>query len=103
MQILSIEEKIRPFLKELNIKSIEEIVKDYLLTEILFKINQFKDKLEFFQKKYKKSFEEVKKEYKNSEEDFEIYDDLMAWEFAIEGFNYWNKKLEELKSVLQDS
>jgi len=27
MQILSIEEKIRPFLKELNIKSIEEIVR----------------------------------------------------------------------------
>jgi len=45
----------------------------------------------------------VKKEYENSEEDFEIYDDLMAWEFAIEGFNYWNKKLEELKSVFQDS
>ncbi len=103
MQVLSIEEKIQPILKELNIKNVEEIIKDYLFTEILFKISQFKEEIEFFQKKYNKTFEEVKKEYENSEENFEIYDDLMAWEFAIEGFNYWTKKLEELKSVLQNS
>ncbi len=103
MQVLSIEEKIQPILKELNIKNVEEIIKDYLFTEILFKISQFKEEIKFFQKKYNKTFEEVKKEYENSEENFEIYDDLMAWEFAIEGFNYWTKKLEELKSVLQNS
>jgi single-stranded DNA-specific DHH superfamily exonuclease len=95
-----LEEKVKPILKDLNIGSIEEIIKDYLLTEILYKISQFKEEIEFFEQKYKKSFEELKKEYENSEEDFQIYDDLMAWEFAIEGFKYWNKRLEELKSVL---
>jgi len=102
MQIISLEEKIKPFLKELSIKNIEEILEDYLSTEILFKITQFKNEIESFQKKYNRTFEELKKEYENSEEKFEIYDDLMAWEFAIEGFNYWSKKLEELKKCFSE-
>ncbi len=39
MEKSSIEEKIKPLLEELNIKSVEEIVKDYLFTEILFRMN----------------------------------------------------------------
>ena len=43
---------------------------------------------------------EFKKEYESGAEDYEKYDDLMAWEFAQQGKEYWEKKLEELKSVL---
>ncbi|WP_022852534.1 hypothetical protein [Thermodesulfatator atlanticus] len=103
MHLSSIEEKLKPLLAELNIGSLEEIVKDYLFTEILYRISKFEEEMQYFQKKYQKSFEEFKKEYESSEENFTAYDDLMAWEFAIEGYNYWKQKLEELKSVLQNS
>ena len=92
-------EKIEPLLNELQIKNTEEIIKDYLITEILYKISEFKDEIEKFDKKYKKPFEKVKKEYQKNEENFEIFDDLNAWKFAIDGYNYWNKKLKELESV----
>ncbi len=100
MHLSSMEEKLRPILEELNIGSLEEIVKDYLFTEILYRISRFEEEIQYFQKKYQKTFEEFKKEYETSKEDFEAYDDLMAWEFAIEGYNYWKQKFEELKSVL---
>jgi len=103
MQLSSIEEKLKPILYELNIGSIKEILKDYLFTEILYRIEKFEEEIEYFQKKYQRTFEEFKKEYESSEENFEAYDDLMAWEFAIEGYNYWNQKLEELKDVLQSN
>ncbi len=96
-----IENKLQPLLAELNIGSLEEIIKDYLFTEILSRLSKFEEEIEYFQKKYQKTFEEFKKEYENSEENFEAYDDLMAWEFAIEGYKYWKQKLEELKSVFQ--
>ncbi len=37
---------------------------------------------------------------KSGSKDYEKYDDLMAWEFAVQGRDYWSEKLEELKSVL---
>jgi len=53
-----------------------------------------------FNDKYGKTLVEFKKEYESGAEDYEKYDDLMAWEFAQQGKEYWEKKLEELKSVL---
>ncbi len=92
--------KVNSLLRELNLGTMEEVVKDCLFTELLHKIASFRRQIDYFSRKYNAPFEKFKKEYENSEEDFKKYDDLMAWEFAIEGFNYWNKKLEELKSVL---
>jgi len=100
MNKLNINQQLKPYLDELNITDINCIVKDYLLTEVLFKISQFKERIEFFEKKYNKTFSEFSKEYKSSEENFEQYDDLMEWEFAVQGYKYWNKKLEEIRSVI---
>ena len=36
-------------------------------------------------------------------EDFEKYDDLMTWEFAQQGRDYWNKKLERVKECFINS
>jgi len=33
-------------------------------------------------------------------EDFEQEDDLMAWRFAYENFQYWKERTEELKSCI---
>jgi hypothetical protein len=42
----------------------------------------------------------IGKEYEAGEEDFEKYDDLMEWEFAKEGKEYWQAKLKEKKEFL---
>ena len=91
--------RLEEILKDLNV-DVVSVVKDYLFTEILAKIADFKAEIEAFEKKYGKSFEEVQRDYLAGEENFEVYDDLMAWEFAIEGMRYWKKKLRELQSVL---
>ena len=82
-------EALNDLLKELAIGSVSELIRDSLMTEI-----------SHFEKKYGKSFPEFNTQYEGGEEDFEQYDDLMAWEFAQHGKQYWETKLEEAKSVL---
>jgi hypothetical protein len=95
-----IDEKIDRLIRELEFKGVKELIKDSLITEILYRISSFSEEIDKFEKRYGKSFIEFKKEYEVGEEDFEKYDDLMAWEFAQHGREYWEKKLEEIKSVL---
>ena len=100
METLTINEKLNNLIKELEFKSAKEVIKDSLITEIFYKISDFTEVVEQFGKKYGKRLKEFKKEYEAGKEDFEKYDDMMEWEFAEQGKNYWEKKLEELKSVL---
>jgi hypothetical protein len=100
MQTIAKDETVNNLLKELAIKDISELVRDSLITEILSKISDFSDEVKHFEGKYLKTFWEFNKEYEAGEEDFEKYDDLMAWQFAQEGKEYWEAKLEEAKSVL---
>lgn len=100
MQAVAQNETLNNLLKELAIRDITELVRDSLVTEILCKISGFADEVNHFEEKYGKKFAEANKEYEVSEEDFEKYDNLMAWEFAEQGKQYWEAKLEEAKSVL---
>jgi len=100
MKTMTIDDRLYKLLNELNFKDAEGLIKDALVTEILYKISDYSEEVEFFEKKYGKGFKEFKGEYEAGEEDFEKYDDLMAWEFAQSGKEYWTKKIEELKSVL---
>lgn len=100
MEALAKNETLNNLLKELAIKDIPELIKDSLTTEILCKISDFSDEVKHFEEKYNMSFVEFNKEYETNEENFEKYDDLMAWEFAYQGKEYWQAKLKELKSVL---
>ncbi|MGA1842174.1 MAG: hypothetical protein ACMUIU_16255 [bacterium] len=95
-----INDKLNTLVQEFDFKDITELVKDYLVTEILYKISNFTEEIEHFEEKYGKSLIEFKKEYEKGKEDFEKYDNLMAWEFAQQGKEYWEKKLEEVKNVL---
>lgn len=95
-----INEKVKNIVRELEFKGVEELIKDTVMTEIFCRVSNFSEEVEHFEKKYGKGFEVFNKEYEDSEEDFVKYDDLMAWKFAQEGKSYWEKKLDELKSVL---
>jgi len=100
MQASAKNEILNNLLKELAVRDVSELIKDSLITEILCKISDFFDGVKHFEEKYGKSFDEFNKEYESGDEDFEKYDDLMAWEFAQQGKQYWEIKLEEAKSVL---
>ncbi|NIM15439.1 MAG: hypothetical protein GTO45_25975 [Candidatus Aminicenantes bacterium] len=100
MQVSAKKEVSNNLLKELAIRDVSELIRDSLITEILCKISDFSEEVTHFEEKYGKSFAEFNKEYEANEEDFEKYDDLMAWEFAQQGKQYWEIKLEEAKRVL---
>jgi DNA-binding ferritin-like protein len=100
MQAKAKNEVINNLLKELAIRDVSELIRDSLITEILHKVSDFSEEVRHFEEKYGKNFNEFNKEYEAGPEDFEKYDDLMAWEFAQQGKQYWQFKLEEAKRVL---
>ena len=100
MKALEIDDRLESLINELEFKDAKEVIKDSLFTEIFYRISRFTDETKRFNDKYRKILEEFKKEYESKAEDYEKYDDLMAWEFAQQGKEYWEKKLQELKSVL---
>lgn len=91
---------INSLLKELAIRDVSQLIKDSLITEILSRLSDFSAEVKHFETKYNKNFDEFRKEYESNEEDFQKYDDLMAWEFSLQGKQYWEKKLKEAKRVL---
>jgi hypothetical protein len=100
MKTLEIDDRLDRLIHELEFSDAKAVIKDSLLTEILQRISRFSDEVDRFGEKYGKTFQEFKGEYEAGDEDYEKYDDLMAWEFAEQGKVYWTAKLEELKSVL---
>ena len=100
MNTLAVNEKLKSLIQELEFKDVNELIKDSLITEILYRISNYSEEIEVFEKKYGKGLKEFQKEYESNREDFEKYDDLMAWEFAEQGREYWKQKLNDLKGVL---
>ncbi|MBC8525932.1 MAG: hypothetical protein ISS28_00440 [Candidatus Cloacimonetes bacterium] len=100
MKTVSKSTTFKNLLKDLAITDVSRIIRDTLLTEILCKISDFSDEVKHFEEKYGKNLSDFIKEYESNDEDFEKYDDLMAWEFAQQGKQYWETKLKEAKSVL---
>ena len=100
MSTITVAEPLHNLLQELTIKNATDIIKDYVMTEILCKISDFSQEIGHFQEKYGQSFGTFKASYEAGEEDFEQYDDLMEWEFAAQGKEYWEQQLEKIKHVL---
>ena len=70
------------------------------MNEISFRLAKFSDEIARLEKKYGKKLAGFRRENEAGSEDFERYDDLMAWEFARQGKEHWEKRLGELKRVL---
>lgn len=100
MSTITLAEPVNMLLRELSNKNAQDIIKDYVMTEILCKISDFSQECTHFYQKYGQRLEEYKVEYEAGDEHFERYDDLMAWEFAEQGKAYWETQLERLKHVL---
>lgn len=100
MSTITVNETLNNVLQEFAFKDVTEVIKDYLITEILCKISDFSQEVEHFQEKYGQNLGEFTKVYEAGEEDFVKYDDLMAWKFAQQGKEYWEKQLKGVRDVL---
>ena len=64
----------------------------------LGKIEEYKNIITFFQKKYGMTFKQFEKKIKNSKvENFEREDDLLDWHFASESVSMYEKELIALE------
>jgi len=99
MKEAKIDQRLLNILRELSFQNASELIRDYMLTELLYRLSNFSSEVQHFEQKYGISYLDFEKSYKQEEEDFERYDDLMGWKFAEEGKKYWSAKVEELKRV----
>ena len=99
MKEAKVDQRLLNILRELSFQNASELIKDYMLTELLYRLSNFSAEVQHFEKKYGISYFDFEKSYEQGGEDFEKYDDLMSWQFAEEGKKYWSAKVEELKRV----
>lgn len=100
MATLAYNENLEEIAKELDFGGVKGLIKDVLATQILARISDFSEEVEGFEAKYGKDLQTVNNEFEESDENFQEFDDLMAWRFALEGKEYWQSRLKELDDVL---
>lgn len=100
MRSAAARKQIDSIARELDFRDANELVRDSLMNEISFRLAKFSDEVARFERKHGKKLAGFKREYESREEGFGRYDDLMAWEFARQGKEHWEKRLGELKRVL---
>jgi hypothetical protein len=100
MATLAYSDNLEQIAKELDFGGVKCLIEDVLATQILARISNFSEEVENFEGKYGKDYKSVNKDFEESEENYQKYDDLMAWRFAQEGKEYWQNRLKELDDVL---
>ncbi len=73
---------------------------EYEKLKIISKIAPIKEKIKFFEKKYKCSFEEFEKKILNkNKEKFEEWDDYIEWKAYVESLRELERKLREVENA----
>lgn len=77
----------------------KENIKNLYETELTFELNQVKDKIELYSRKYNLSFEKFEEKVRNSEkENFEEWDDYMEWNACQKSFHDLLQKKADLEN-----
>ena len=78
---------------------VEAFAKDQAKLFILGKIEEYQNKIMYFEKKYSLKFKQFKEQLLSlkNDEDFDKEDDYMEWRFCIESFEMYKRELEELE------
>lgn len=104
MKISKIEENkvLDEILEALNYHNEKDVVLDLAILSASTKYAEFSEECQRFEQKYGIEYNEFEEKisHKEYKEDFEEEDSLMAWKFAKDGFDFWSKRLEELKRAL---
>lgn len=100
MTTLAYDDNLEQMAIELDFGGVKGLIKDVLATQILSRISGFSEEVEGFESKYGKEYQAIHNEFAGEDENFKVFDDLMAWRFAQEGKEYWQGRLLELDHVL---
>lgn len=89
METILLDNNLKNGLTALN-STPENALKEFIILNLSDKISKFKSEVELYEKKYKMDFNAFEKiiETRSNEENFEEYDDYMAWKFAREQIVY---------------
>lgn len=98
MNISETKKIARDVLAPFHFSSLEDAGFTMLYLSCLAKISEYKSDVQRFEKKYGLSFDFFKKQIdsKTNQECFEEEDDYMAWQYAYDALQYWEKKVQEL-------
>jgi len=98
MQTLKIEDKLKNILEKEQINP-ENALREFVILSILGKKEKYLLEISKFEKKYNSDFYSFAKliHSKRNQENFEIEDDLMDWEFAIKSLEILESNLAKLK------
>ena len=80
--------------------NIHDALSEFLLLKLSAKIAQFNQECLFYEKKYNCNFQDFEKKINNraNEENFEEYDDYLAWKFSAESKEHYTNKLSAIKT-----
>ncbi|MFB6274066.1 MAG: hypothetical protein ABEL51_14345 [Salinibacter sp.] len=94
-------ETIAAVLTEGGYASETEAMRDLSLTIALAKVSTYERECRRFQRKYGRSFEELRDqvERQTGDEDFQVDDDLLDWEFASRALTHWRNRLHVLQNA----
>ena len=91
-------------LSDLKFESERDALIEYSLIAAMHKRCEFEDECKRFRQKYHLNFEDFEKRVTHAkEENFEQWDDYMAWKFAEKGRKHWYDRINKLKDALQGS
>ena len=90
--------QITKTINSLGYGNILDLAIDQAKLLILSKIEQYNNEIKFFERKYKSDFTAFRKKLNlQKKEDFAKEDEANEWEYAIESFKMYSKKLKELE------
>lgn len=73
--------------------------KEFELFRIIYQLHALKDKISFFERKYNIDFNEFENSVKNSkDENFEIWDDYIAWKANQKLLTYLTSQKQDIES-----
>ena len=78
-----------------------DVLREHAILLSLSRLSRYEAECSSFQAKYGESFESFRDRVNAmvSEEDFDLEDDLMDWEFAHRAHAWWRSRLEELRDA----
>lgn len=92
-----IRDEIKDVFNSVGVNDIASFIENEAIMMLLARESKYRAEYNLFKDKYKAEFEEYEKKVRKSkEEDFEVEDDLMDWEFAYRAL----KSIEEKKRGL---
>lgn len=97
MYTINIDEDLGNLLDKENINA-EKVLKEYLLLDLLQRKDKYLSVIKEFEKKYQGKFTEIENivHSKKNHEDFITEEDLMEWEFAVNGLKEIENYLEKI-------